>query len=54
MIRQRGSKYQAVSEDGTKNLGTFDSKAEAEHRLKQIEYFKHEKHARNVHRYVDK
>ena len=53
MIRQRGGKFQALSESG-RAFGTYETKAEAEHRIKQMEYFKHEKHARNVHRYVDK
>jgi len=33
-------KYRVLSERG-KNLGTFDSKVQAEHRLNQIEFFKH-------------
>lgn len=35
-----GSKWQVQSEKG-KNMGTYDTKEEAEKRLKQIEYFKH-------------
>ncbi len=34
------NKYQVQSEKG-KNLGTYDTKQEAEKRLKQVEYFKH-------------
>ena len=35
-----GSKWQVQSEKG-KNLGTYDTKKEAEDRLKQVHYFKH-------------
>ena len=35
-----GSKWQVQSEKG-RNMGTYDTKAEAEKRLKQVEYFKH-------------
>lgn len=35
-----GNKWQVQSEKG-KNLGTYDTKAEAEKRLKQVEYFKY-------------
>ena len=34
------NKYQVQSESG-KNLGTYDTKEEAEKRLRQVEYFKH-------------
>lgn len=34
------NKYRVVSESG-KNLGTYNTRAEAEKRLKQVEYFKH-------------
>jgi hypothetical protein len=37
-----GNKWRVISEKG-KNLGTYDSKEEAEKRLKQIEMFKHMK-----------
>lgn len=36
------NKYQVQSEKG-KNLGTYDTKSEAEERLKQVEMFKHMK-----------
>ena len=39
-IVQVGGKYQVQSEKG-RNLGTYDTKAEAEKRLKQVEMFKH-------------
>jgi len=39
-IVKKGSKWQVQSEKG-KNMGTYDTKEEAEKRLKQIEYFKH-------------
>lgn len=39
-IVKKDHKYQVQSEKG-KNLGTYDTKAEAEKRLKQVEYFKH-------------
>ncbi len=41
MIRKEGDKYVIKSEDGTKTLGTFATKEEAEKRLREIEYFKH-------------
>ena len=40
-------KYRVFSEKG-KNLGTYDSKPEAEKRLQQIEYFKHKKASKNL------
>ena len=40
-IVKKGSKWQVQSEDGTRNLGTYDTKAEAEKRLRQVHYFKH-------------
>ena len=39
-IVKKGSKWQVQSEKG-KNMGTYDTKTEAEKRLKQVEYFKH-------------
>ncbi|HUM08330.1 MAG TPA: hypothetical protein VMW18_09160 [Candidatus Binatia bacterium] len=36
--------YKVVSENGKKNLGgPYKTKAEAEKRLRQVEYFKHKK-----------
>lgn len=40
-IVKKGSKWQVQSEDGKKNLGTYDTKKEAEKRLRQVHYFKH-------------
>jgi hypothetical protein len=42
MIVKSGSQYQVQSESG-KPLGKYRSRAEAELRLRQIEYFKHKK-----------
>lgn len=39
-IVKKGTKWQVQSEKG-RNMGTFDTKAEAEKRLKQVHYFKH-------------
>lgn len=39
MIRTVGGKYVVYSEDGTKRFGTYETKEEAEERLRQIEYF---------------
>ena len=39
-IVKKGNKWQVQSEKG-RNMGTYDTKEEAEKRLKQIEYFKH-------------
>ena len=41
-IVKKDGKYQVQSEKG-RNLGTYDTKEEAEKRLKQVEYFKHKK-----------
>lgn len=41
MIVKVGDKFVIKSEDGSKTLGTYTTKEEAEKRLKQIEYFKH-------------
>lgn len=43
-IKHEGDKWVVYSEEG-KELGKYDSKAEAEERLKQIEYYKHHKAA---------
>lgn len=40
-IRKQGSKYVIYSKDGSKKLGTYNSRKAAEKRLGQIEYFKH-------------
>lgn len=41
MILKIDGKYVIKSEDGSKTLGTYSTREEAEKRLKQIEYFKH-------------
>lgn len=43
MILKSGNKYIIKSEDGSKTLSTFNTREEAEERLRQIEYFKHRK-----------
>jgi len=40
-IVKHGSKYRLVSKHGNKNLGTYDTKAGAEKRERQVQYFKH-------------
>jgi hypothetical protein len=42
MIRKAGSKYVVLAESG-RRMGTYDTKAEAQKRLRQIEFFKHAK-----------
>ena len=39
-IRKVGSQYRLVSKTG-KNLGTFDTRAEAQKHEKQVNYFKY-------------
>lgn len=41
MIVKEGSKYVVKSEDGSKRLGSYGTRAEAVHRLAQVEHFKH-------------
>jgi hypothetical protein len=41
MVKYENGKYVIKSEDGSKTLGTYDTKEEAEKRLAQIDYFKH-------------
>lgn len=42
MIRKQNGKWYVYSEDGTRRLGgPYGSKAQAEERLRQVEYFKH-------------
>jgi hypothetical protein len=44
MIKKVKGGYQVVSENGKKNLGgPYKSKAEAQKRLRQVEFFKHRK-----------
>lgn len=42
MIRKQGNQYQVVSKTG-KNLGSYPTKKQALKRLRQVEYFKHQK-----------
>jgi hypothetical protein len=41
MIRHQNNKWVVLSEDGSKELGSYETKQEAMKRLQQIEYFKH-------------
>jgi hypothetical protein len=41
MIRKQGGKYVVLSEKTGRRFGSYDTKAEAEKRLRQIEFFKH-------------
>ena len=43
MIKKQGRKYVVLSEKTGRKFGTYDTKAEAEKRLRQIEFFKHAK-----------
>ena len=45
-IVKKGSQWQVQSEKG-KNMGTYDTKQEAEERLRQVEYFKHKNESIN-------
>lgn len=40
-IIKKGNKWQVTDHTGKKNLGTYDTKKDAEERLKQVEMFKH-------------
>jgi hypothetical protein len=46
MIRKIKGKYVVLSETSGRRFGTYDTKEEAEKRLRQIEYFKHAKSAK--------
>ena len=41
MIKRIGDKYVVVSETTGRRFGTYDTRAEAERRLRQIEFWKH-------------
>jgi len=41
MIRRTKTGCKVTSKTHDKNLGTFPTKAQAENRLRQVEYFKH-------------
>jgi len=43
MIKKQGRRYVVLSEKTGRKFGTYDTKAEAEKRLRQIEFFKHVK-----------
>jgi len=44
MIKKVNEGYKVVSEKGNKNLGgPYKTKAKAEKRLRQVEFFKHKK-----------
>jgi hypothetical protein len=43
MIVKRAGKYVVISETTGRRFGTYDTLAEAERRLRQIEFFKHVK-----------
>ncbi len=40
MIKKIGSRYVVLSETTGRSFGTYDTRAEAERRLRQIEFFK--------------
>ena len=42
-IVKTGDKYRLVSRSSGKNLGTYDTKAGAENRERQVQYFKNAK-----------
>lgn len=42
-IVKRGEKYVIMSKDGSKQLGEYDNLKDAQERLRQIEFFKHNK-----------
>lgn len=41
MIKKIGRKYVVLSEKTGRSFGTYTKKADAERRLRQIEFFKH-------------
>jgi hypothetical protein len=41
MIKKINGRYVVVSETTGRRFGTYDTRAEAERRLRQIEFFKH-------------
>ncbi|HET8575719.1 MAG TPA: hypothetical protein VFO18_01375 [Methylomirabilota bacterium] len=50
MIRKRGGKYVVLSEKTGRSFGSYDTRAEAERRLRQIEFFKHVKQGKGSRR----
>ena len=49
IIRKKGSKWEVRSEDGSKLLGTHDTKEDAEKQLKAIEIAKHQSIISKIH-----
>jgi hypothetical protein len=43
MIKKRGGKYVVLSEKTGRSFGTYESRADAERRLRQVEFFKRAK-----------
>jgi hypothetical protein len=43
MIKKIGKKYVVLSEKTGRRFGTYATRAEAEKRLRQVEFFKHAK-----------
>ena len=43
VIREEGDQYCVYSEDGSRSFGCYDTRAEAEERLRQIHYFEQDK-----------
>jgi hypothetical protein len=43
MIKKTSKRYKVLSEKGKNLGGPYKTKAEAEKRLRQVEYFKHKK-----------
>ncbi len=50
MIVKRGTRYDVMSEDGSKRLGKGLSKKGAENRLRQVEYFRNRDAKRRISR----
>lgn len=48
MIQRLGGRYRVVSETTGRSFGTYDTLAEAKHRLRRIEIFKHLKARRGT------
>jgi hypothetical protein len=46
MIVKRDGKYVVISERTGRSFGTYDTRAEAERRLRQVEFFKYIKRTR--------
>lgn len=46
MIRKEGSGFVVLSEEGKHLGGPYKTRKEAEHRLRQVEFFKHGGHSK--------